>query len=298
MVPALTTRSKVGGPLVEGILDINGRVALVTGAASGFGGAVSQMVVDRGGKVLLLDTNEAAVSAAASRLGDAAAFFCGDVTSEADGQAAVDEALRHFGRLDILTNCAGVAPGARVLGRNGPHSLEAFQRTVTINLVGTFNMLRLAAEVMSRQEPDSSTGERGLIVNTASIAAYDGQVGQAAYSASKAGVAAITLPVARELAAHGIRVMTIAPGIFETPMMAAMPRETQDALGASVPFPPRMGRPQEFAALVEHIAGNVMLNGEVIRLDGALRMVDIMTDNDPVVIVGAARTAMVAFRAR
>ncbi|OXH84557.1 3-hydroxyacyl-CoA dehydrogenase, partial [Burkholderia multivorans] len=176
-----------------------------------------------------------------------------------------------FGRIDGLVNCAGVAPGEKVVGRDGPHSLERFTRAVSINLVGTFNMIRLAAEAMSKQDADAE-GERGVIVNTASVAAFDGQIGQAAYAASKGGVVGMTLPIARELARFGIRVVTIAPGIFATPMMAAMPQEVQDALGKSVPFPPRLGRPEEFAALVRHIAENTMLNGEVIRLDGALRM--------------------------
>ena len=180
-------------------------------------------------------------------------------------------ALQAFGRVDGLVNCAGVAPGEKILGREGPHRLESFARTISINLVGTFNMLRLAAEAMARQEPNAE-GERGVIVNTASVAAFDGQIGQAAYAASKGGVAALTLPAARELARSGIRVVTIAPGIFRTPMMAGMPQEVQDALGASVPFPPRLGRPEEYAALARHIVENPMLNGEVIRLDGALRM--------------------------
>jgi NAD(P)-dependent dehydrogenase (short-subunit alcohol dehydrogenase family) len=176
-----------------------------------------------------------------------------------------------FGHLNGLVNCAGVAPGEKVVGRNGPHKLESFARAISINLIGTFNMIRLAAEAMMKETPDAE-GERGVIINTASVAAFDGQIGQAAYAASKGGVAALTLPVARELAQHGIRVMTIAPGIFETPMLAAMPQEVQDALGKSVPFPPRLGRPSEFAALVRTICDNTMLNGEVIRLDGALRM--------------------------
>ena len=253
-------------------MEIADRVALVTGAGSGLGAAVSEILVSRGGRVLLLDVNAATGAAMEAKLGASARFVPTDVTSEADGRAAVARALSYFGRVDILVNCAGIAPGEKVLGRNGPHLLEGFRRAIEINLIGTFNMLRLAAEAMAAQDPDPTTGERGLIVSTASIAAYEGQIGQAAYSASKGGVAAMTLPIARELARHGIRVVTIAPGIFETPMMAGMPQETQDALGASVPFPPRLGRPAEFAMLVEHIVGNVMLNGEVIRLDGALRM--------------------------
>ncbi|OJA48299.1 3-hydroxy-2-methylbutyryl-CoA dehydrogenase, partial [Burkholderia ubonensis] len=194
-----------------------------------------------------------------------------DVTSEADGQAALAATLDAFGRIDGLVNCAGVAPGEKVVGRDGPHRLASFARAVSINLVGTFNMIRLAADAMSKQDADAN-GERGVIVNTASIAAFDGQIGQAAYAASKGGVVGMTLPIARELARFGIRVVTIAPGIFATPMMTGMPQDVQDSLGRSVPFPSRLGRPEEFAALVRHIAGNTMLNGEVIRLDGALRM--------------------------
>ena len=193
------------------------------------------------------------------------------MTSDTQGEAAVQAALAAHGRVDVLVNCAGIAPGEKILGRNGPHKLDSFARAVTINLVGTFNMLRLAAQAMERNAPGED-GERGVIVNTASVAAFDGQIGQAAYAASKGGVAALTLPAARELARFGIRVVTIAPGIFETPMMAGMPQEVQDSLGASVPFPSRLGKPQEYAALVRHIIENRMLNGEVIRLDGALRM--------------------------
>ena len=221
--------------------------------------------------MVLADVNEAAGEALAAELGAGALFVRTDVTSGAEGEAAVAAAVAKFGRVDGLVNCAGIAPGEKVVGREGPHRLESFARAVSINLVGTFNMLRLAADQMARQEP-SAEGERGVIINTASIAAYDGQIGQAAYAASKAGVAGLTLPVARELARLGIRCVTIAPGIFETPMMAAMPQAVKDSLGATVPFPPRLGKPDEFAALVAHIVQNIMLNGEVIRLDGALRM--------------------------
>ncbi|KVP30393.1 SDR family oxidoreductase, partial [Burkholderia ubonensis] len=207
----------------------------------------------------------------ARELGAAARSHAADVTSEADGQAALAATLDAFGRIDGLVNCAGVAPGEKVVGRDGPHRLASFARAVSINLVGTFNMIRLAADAMSKQDADAN-GERGVIVNTASIAAFDGQIGQAAYAASKGGVVGMTLPIARELARFGIRVVTIAPGIFATPMMTGMPQDVQDSLGRSVPFPSRLGRPEEFAALVRHIAGNTMLNGEVIRLDGALRM--------------------------
>jgi NAD(P)-dependent dehydrogenase (short-subunit alcohol dehydrogenase family) len=246
-------------------------VFLITGAGSGLGTAVARMVVSGGGKALLLDVNAQAGKALADELGAAALFCRTDVTDEQDGIAAVQTALETFGRVDVLVNCAGIAPAEKIVGRDGPHGLESFSRTVTINLVGTFNMLRLAADAMSKQAPHPE-GERGVIVNTASVSAFEGQIGQAAYAASKGGVAALTLPAARELARHGIRVLAIAPGIFETPMMAAMPQEVQDALGASVPFPSRLGRPSEYAALVRHIVENQMLNGEVIRLDGALRM--------------------------
>lgn len=253
-------------------MHIQDKVFLITGGGSGLGAATAKALVEAGGRVLLADVNAEAGAARVAELGEGnARFVRTDVTSEADGRAAVEAALEIFGALHGLANCAGIAPGEKVLGRNGPHALESFARAVNINLVGSFNMLRLAAEAMARNEPDAG-GERGIIVNTASVAAFDGQIGQAAYSASKAGVVGMTLPIARELARHGIRVMTIAPGIFETPMMAGMPQEVRDSLGASVPFPPRLGRPDEFAALVRHIVENCMLNGEVIRLDGAIRM--------------------------
>jgi len=252
-------------------MQIASRVFLVTGAGSGLGAAVARRITADGGRVVIVDVNEVGGTAVAAELGDAATFVRTDVTSEADGQAAVARALAAFGRLDGLVNCAGVAPGEKVVGKNGPHRLGSFARAVEINLVGTFNMIRLAAEALIEQ-PAGIDGERGVIVNTASIAAFDGQIGQAAYAASKAGVAGLTLPVARELARFGVRVVTIAPGIFATPMMAGMPQEVQDSLGASVPFPSRLGRPEEYAALVAHVIENTMLNGEVIRLDGALRM--------------------------
>ncbi|MFG1211901.1 3-hydroxyacyl-CoA dehydrogenase [Xanthobacter flavus] len=252
-------------------MKIEGRVFLVTGGGSGLGAAVSRMVVDNGGRVVLVDINADAGAAMAAELGEAARFQRADVSSEADGKAAIQLALDSFGHVHGLVNCAGVAPGEKVVGRDGPHRLESFVRGITVNLIGTFNMLRLAADAMVKEEPDGE-GERGVIVNTASVAAFDGQIGQAAYAASKGGVAALTLPVARELARFGIRVVTIAPGIFETPMMAGLPQDVQDSLGKSVPFPSRLGRPSEYAALVKHICENNMLNGEVIRLDGALRM--------------------------
>ena len=252
-------------------MQIKDRVFIVTGAGSGLGNAVTRMIVAEGGKAVMVDINKEAGEAAAAELGAAVRFQAADVTSDADGQAAVKLALDSFGHLNGLVNCAGVAPGEKIVGRDGPHRLESFARAVAINLIGTFNMLRLAADAMVKEEPNAD-GERGVIINTASIAAYDGQIGQCGYASSKGGVASLTLPAARELARYGIRVVTIAPGIFETPMMAGMTQEIQDALGKSVPFPPRLGRPPEYAALVKHICENSMLNGEVIRLDGALRM--------------------------
>ena len=250
-------------------MQIKDRVFLVTGGGSGLGAAAARVLAARDAKLVLADVNAAAGQALAAEL--SGAFVRCDVTSETDGIAAVAKALETFGRLDGLVNCAGIAPGERLLGRDGPHRLESFIRTVNINLIGTFNMLRLAACAMAKQEP-SEAGERGVLINIASISAYEGQIGQAAYAASKAGVVGLTLPVARELACSGIRCVTIAPGIFDTPMMAGMPQAVQDSLGATVPFPPRLGRPEELGALVAHIVENIMLNGEVIRLDGALRM--------------------------
>jgi NAD(P)-dependent dehydrogenase (short-subunit alcohol dehydrogenase family) len=252
-------------------MQIKDHVFLVTGAASGLGAAVARLIVRDGGSVVVADVNREVGEAMASELGAAARFASTDVTSEADGKAAIAVALSAFGHLHGLVNCAGIAPAEKILGREGPHRLESFARAVNINLIGTFNMIRLAAEAIAKEDPGED-GERGVIVNTASIAAFDGQIGQAAYAASKGGVVSMTLPMARELARVGIRVMTIAPGIFETPMMAGFPEEVQSALGKSVPFPQRLGRPEEFAALVKHICENAMLNGETIRLDGALRM--------------------------
>jgi len=252
-------------------MQIKDHVFLITGAASGLGAAVARMVAGGGGRVVLADLNREAGVALAGELGEAARFAPTDVTSEADGNAAVAVALAEFGHLHALVNCAGVAPGEKVLGSKGPHRLESFARAVNINLVGTFNMIRLAAEAIAREDAGAD-GERGVIVNTASIAAFDGQIGQAAYAASKGGVVGLTLPIARELARVGIRVVTIAPGVFETPMVAGFPVEVQEALGKSVPFPGRLGKPDEYAALVRHICENAYLNGETIRLDGALRM--------------------------
>ncbi|KTS97586.1 3-hydroxy-2-methylbutyryl-CoA dehydrogenase [Pseudomonas oryzihabitans] len=250
---------------------IDDRIFLVTGAGSGLGAATAQLLVESGARVALLDLQAEAVQAQAECLGSQALALPVDVTDAEALTVAVDALVERWGGLHGAINCAGIVGGARILGRNGPHDLASFARIVTVNLVGSFNVLRLAAAAMARGAADAG-GERGVIVNTASIAAFDGQIGQAAYAASKGGVAALTLPAARELAGQGIRVMTIAPGVFETPMMAGMTPEVREALSAKVPFPPRLGRGEEFAALVRHIIENPMLNGEVIRLDGALRM--------------------------
>jgi NAD(P)-dependent dehydrogenase (short-subunit alcohol dehydrogenase family) len=252
-------------------MNISGNTFIVTGGASGLGAGTARMIVEAGGRALLADIQEAEGNALASELGSAAKFVRTDVTDEASGKAAVAAALAAFDAVHGLVNCAGIVHQERVAGKDGPHTLAGFARAVNINLIGTFNVIRLAAAVISQNQP-ADTGERGVIVNTASIAAYDGQIGQAAYSASKAGVAGMTLPIARELARFGIRVMTIAPGIFGTPMVSGFSQELQDALGRQVPFPPRLGRAAEFASLVREIVGNPMLNGEVIRLDGAVRM--------------------------
>lgn len=244
---------------------------IVTGGCSGLGAATVRMIAEAGGCVMIADLDRDRGEAISREFGDKVRFLRTDVTSAEDGAALVAAAAEAFGPLRGLVNCAGVAPAQKVIGREGPHSLESFTRTIGINLVGSFNMLRLAASAIQHSEPDAE-GERGVIINTASIAAFDGQIGQAAYAASKGGIAAMTLPIARELARYGIRVMSIAPGVFETPMMAGMPAEVREALGGSVPFPPRLGKPSEFAALVRHILENNMLNGEVIRLDGAIRM--------------------------
>ena len=249
---------------------LNG-VFVVTGGGSGLGAATARMLVEAGAKVVLADVNRDAGEALAAELGSAAAFALTDVTDADSGKAAIDLAVSRFGRLTGLVSCAGVAPAEKVVGRDAPHKLDSFARTVSINLIGTFNMLRLAADVMSKAEPDAG-GERGIIINTASVAAFDGQIGQAGYASSKAGVVGLTLPVARELSRFGIRVMAGAPGIMETPMLMGMPQEVQDALGKMVPFPSRLGKPAEFAGLVRHIIENPYLNGEVIRLDGAIRM--------------------------
>ncbi len=249
-------------------MKIDHHVFLVTGGGSGLGEATARMLAANGGKVVIADLNGAPVAEA---IGAGARFIRTDVVEEAPMQAAVDLCVSAFGAIHGLVNCAGIAPGERVVGRSGPHALASFERAVRINLVGTFNAIRLAAARMSAQSAEAS-GERGVIVNTSSVASMDGQIGQAAYAASKAGVNGMTLPIARELAKLGIRVMTIAPGIFDTPMLRGMSEEIRASLGAQVPFPPRLGRPEEYAALVKHIVENEVLNGEVIRLDGAIRM--------------------------
>ncbi|MYM90178.1 SDR family NAD(P)-dependent oxidoreductase [Rugamonas sp. FT82W] len=251
-------------------MQIRENVFVVTGAGSGLGAATARMIVEHGGKVLLADVNADAGAAVAAELGSGAQFVATDVTSEASARAAFAMAGA-VGSLRGLVNCAGIAPAEKLLGRGGVHGLDSFARTININLVGSFNMIRLAADIMSANTPDEN-GERGVIVNTASVAAFDGQLGQAAYAASKGGVVAMTLPLARELARSGIRVMSIAPGIMATPMLLEMPPDVQEALGKMVPFPPRMGKPSEYASLVAHIFANQYLNGEVIRMDGGIRM--------------------------
>lgn len=252
-------------------MQINGSTFLVTGGSSGLGAATARRLAAAGANVVILDVNRDQGAQLAREIGANAIFAAADVTDDAQVTTAVAEGRRRFGALHGAISCAGIAPAERVLGKNGPHKIETFIHTLQINLIGTFNVIRLAAQAMADNAPDAD-GERGVIINTASIAAFEGQIGQAAYSASKAGVAGMTLPIARELARLGIRVMAIAPGLFETPMMAGISPELKASLGAQVPFPPRLGRPEEYAALVEHIIENPMLNGEVIRLDGALRM--------------------------
>jgi len=249
-------------------MDINGKVFIVTGGASGLGEGTARALAARGGKVVIADMQVDKGQAVAQDIGGA--FVKCDVSSEADGQAVVAQAVS-MGKLMGLVNCAGIAPAEKTVGKNGAHTLNAFSKTIMVNLVGSFNMIRLAAQAMCENTPEP-TGERGVLISTASVAAYDGQIGQAAYSASKGGVVGMTLPIARDLARNGIRNMTIAPGIFGTPMLFGMPQEVQDALAAGVPFPSRLGTPQDYAKLAVHIFENDMLNGEVIRLDGAIRL--------------------------
>ncbi len=249
-------------------MEIANKVFIVTGGASGLGEGTARMIAASGGTVVIADMQAEKGAAVAAEIGGA--FVKCDVTSEADGQAVVAKAVS-LGKLMGLVNCAGIASAEKTVNKNGAHNFESFKRTVTINLIGSFNMIRLAAEAMCKNEPEA-TGERGVMISTASVAAYDGQIGQAAYSASKGGVVGMTLPIARDLAQNGIRNMTIAPGIFGTPMMASMPAEVQASLAAAVPFPSRLGTPLDYAKLAKHIIENDMLNGEVIRLDGAIRL--------------------------
>ena len=249
-------------------MEIQGKVFIVTGGASGLGEGTARMLAANGAKVVVADMQEEKCKSVAQEINGA--FVKCDVSSEADGQAVVQQAVA-LGKLMGLVNCAGIAPAEKTVGKNGAHSLALYQKVIQVNLIGTFNMIRLAAEAMSKNEPEV-TGERGVIISTASVAAFDGQIGQAAYSASKGGVVGMTLPIARDLSRNGIRNMTIAPGIFGTPMLFGMPQEVQDALAAGVPFPSRLGTPQDYAKLAKHIIENDMLNGEVIRLDGAIRL--------------------------
>lgn len=252
-------------------MHIKSKHFIVTGASSGLGEAVARHLHGLGAKVTIADINETGGSRVAEEMGKDAFFSKTDISDEESVQNTVALALEHHGPIYGLINCAGIPGAERILGRKGVHRLDTFERALRINLLGTFNMIRLSSEAMEKNDP-LETGERGVIVNTASVAAFEGQVGQAAYSASKGGVCAMTLPIARELSSFGIRVMTIAPGIFKTPMMDVLPEEVQASLGASVPFPPRLGEPSEYASLVQQIIENCMLNGEVIRLDGAIRM--------------------------
>jgi NAD(P)-dependent dehydrogenase (short-subunit alcohol dehydrogenase family) len=252
-------------------MQIRASVFLVTGGASGLGAATARLAIEHGAKVLIADLQAEAGESLAAELGAAARFVRTDVTSEPEGKAAVERALKDFGALHVLVNCAGIAIAERTLGKEVPHDLGRFARVINVNLVGTFNMIRLAADAMAKAVPNAA-GERGVIVNTASVAAFDGQIGQAAYAASKGGIVSMTLPVARDLSRIGIRVCTIAPGIFETPMLLGLPKDAQDSLGKQVPFPSRLGRPAEYAQLVKSIVEIEMLNAETIRLDGGIRM--------------------------
>ncbi len=249
-------------------MEIAGKVFIVTGGASGLGEGTARLLAANGAKIVVADMQVEKGEAVAKEIGGA--FVKCDVTQEADGQAVVARAVA-MGKLMGLVNCAGIATAEKTVGKSGPHLLAGFAKTVTVNLIGSFNMIRLAADAMCKNEPEA-TGERGVMISTASVAAYDGQIGQAAYSASKGGIVGMTLPIARDLARNGIRNMTIAPGIFGTPMMFGMPKEVQESLAASVPFPSRLGTPEDYAKLAKHIIENDMLNGEVIRLDGAIRL--------------------------
>ncbi|MBL8172075.1 MAG: 3-hydroxyacyl-CoA dehydrogenase [Acidobacteria bacterium] len=252
-------------------MEINANTFLVSGGASGLGGATSTLLAKSGANVVIADINQEKGEALAAELGGNTRFIACNVTDEDSVKAAIALAVSSFGALNGALNCAGVGVAEKTVGKDGPHSLASFKRVIEINLIGTFNVIRLAAAQMSVQEPNAG-GERGVIINTASIAAFDGQIGQAAYSASKGGIVGMTLPIARDLARSGIRIVTIAPGLFDTPLLAGLPEDVKKVLGAQVPFPSRLGDPAEYAALAKHIIENAMLNGEVIRLDGALRM--------------------------
>lgn len=252
-------------------MELTNKGVLVTGGASGLGAACVRLLTKAGAKVVIADLNNELGEALAKELGDSAVFAKTNVTEEESVQAAVKTAVDTFGGLHVLINCAGIGVAEKTISKRGPHSLSAFSRVISINLIGTFNAIRLASAAMAENHPDAQ-GERGVIINTASVAAYDGQIGQAAYSASKGGIVGMTLPIARDLASYGIRVMTIAPGLFDTPLLAGLPDAAKQSLGQQVPFPPRLGQPSEYAALAKHIIENDMLNGETIRLDGAIRM--------------------------
>jgi NAD(P)-dependent dehydrogenase (short-subunit alcohol dehydrogenase family) len=252
-------------------MQLAGRAIVVSGGASGLGGACAEMIAAAGGSPIILDVNESAGRTHADRLGPNAEYIRADVTNSSDVQRAIDSALRRFGAIHGAICAAGIAAAERVLGKDGVQPLDHFTRVIDINLTGTFNVIRLCAATMAVNAP-ADNGERGVIVSTASVAAFDGQVGQAAYAASKGGIVAMTLPLAREFARIGVRVMTVAPGTFDTPLLAGLPQAARESLAQQVPFPARLGRPPEFAALVRHIFENEMLNGEVIRLDGAIRM--------------------------
>lgn len=252
-------------------MQLQGKTAVITGGASGLGGATAERFAQAGLNVAIFDLNEEVGSKHAETLGESVIFLKTNVTDEDNVQTSLESVKQHFGNIDILVNCAGISWVERTVGREGPHSLAGFAKVIQINLIGTFNVIRLAAALMAENEPDDGK-ERGVIVNTASVAAFDGQIGQAAYSASKGGIVGMTLPIARDLSRMGIRVCTVAPGIFDTPLLAALPEPARISLGEQVPFPSRLGDPAEFAQLVQSIVENPMLNGEVIRLDGALRM--------------------------
>lgn len=252
-------------------MQLENKAIFVTGGASGLGAACVRTFTQAGAKAVIVDLNDEAGQDLAKELGSAAIFAKTNVTDENDVQAALKAAVDAFGGLHVVINCAGIGVAERVLTKSGPSSLASFSKVIQVNLIGTYNVIRLASAIMAENQPDTE-GERGVIINTASIAAFDGQIGQAAYSASKGGIVSMTLPIARELARYGIRVMTIAPGIFDTPLLGALPESARISLGQQVPFPQRLGRPSEYAALAKHIVENTMLNGEVIRLDGGIRM--------------------------